>query len=461
MKKKKKDYIIVKDKKIEISGNNRIFENLNKKNDISFEIIDEKDNHKESNKIIDKVIELSIEEVKNKNNNKNYDYINGNLNNENDVKIKNEINYKEESFQKNSQYKFIKGKNNTILDQKEFEKKKNEKYLKKLNKIYGFKNRGNNCYLNSSLQLLSRIDDLKEKILNCEIDNDNITNGKLTKEFKNILNQIEDTKDDNLIISPEKLKKIMGNIDERYLKNSQEDANEFISLFLNALITETANKNKVIDKMKVYDEKDKGSFDKFYKKFYIKKGYSFILELFYGIIRTEKYCRSCNTSNFVKFSSFNMLDLPIYNLVKSNRNKQLDLREILNKYISEYKNDDYTCINCNKNNIYTNTALYTLPKYLIIFFARIVDDEYLENYIEYPEEFNFNEYIDNKIKIKNNYNYKLECVIEHSGGIQYGHYTALCPITLNCWYRFSDENGYKHKYGYKSNNAIILLYKAQ
>ena len=30
--------------------------------------------------------------------------------------------------------------------------------------------------------------------------------GKLTKEFKNILNQIDNTKDDNLTISPDKLK---------------------------------------------------------------------------------------------------------------------------------------------------------------------------------------------------------------------------------------------------------------
>ena len=52
---------------------------------------------------------------------------------------------------------------------------KNEKYLKKSNKIYGFINRENNCYLNSSLQLLTRIHDLKEKILNYDkIYQDNI-----------------------------------------------------------------------------------------------------------------------------------------------------------------------------------------------------------------------------------------------------------------------------------------------
>ena len=49
--------------------------------------------------------------------------------------------------------------------------------MKKLNKIYGFINRGNYCY--SSLQLLNKIDDLKENILNYDdIYQDNITDEK-------------------------------------------------------------------------------------------------------------------------------------------------------------------------------------------------------------------------------------------------------------------------------------------
>jgi ubiquitin C-terminal hydrolase len=306
---------------------------------------------------------------------------------------------------------------------------------------------------------LTRVNDLKEKILNFkDINKDINTNGQLTKEFKKILYKIEND-EEGRVISPDKLKRVMANIDERYTKNHQEDANEFISFFLNALISETANKNKVIDKIEVYDKNDEDAFNKFYKKFYIKKGYSFVLELFYGIIKNEKICKSCKERNFIKFSSFNVLDLPIYSLAKSN--KILDLKEILNKYLSEYKNNGFTCIKCNANNVYTNTTIYSLPKYLILFFARIVEKEYLYNEIKYPEQFNFNEYTNNSIKIKSNYNYKLECVIEHSGGAYSGHYTALCRILDNCWYDFSDSYGYMHSKGFESKNAIILLYKAQ
>ena len=507
-----KNYKIIKNNEIELKKENPFLKS-NKNNEIILTIIN-KVNENDDLKLSNKLVELSKKEIKNKNNIILFN------------KKQNEVNNEEESIQKNYEEKcYNKGNNNYIVERKEYGKKKtdikevkgnesdtkiliinnereiknknnqieecnpfenddyinekknsknyyyddefninnkNKKNLKKLNKIYGFKNRGNNCYLNSSLQLLTRIDDLKEKTLNFEdINKDNITKGKLIKEFKKILNDIEKAKDDNLVISPEDLKKVMANVDEKYGYSGQEDANEFISLFINTLLSETANKNKVMEKMEIYDEKDRAAFDKFYRKFYVKKGYSYLLELFYGIIRSEKICNNCGESNLVNFSSFNMLDLPIYNLVKSKRNKRLDLRNILNQYFSEKKNTDFTCIKCNEKNIFTKTIMYSLPKYLIIFFGRIVENIYLYNYIDYPEEFNFNEYVDNKIILKNNNSYKLECVIEHSGGTQFGHYTSLCPMSNNCWYRFSDSYGNIHNEGYKSNDAIILLYKAK
>lgn len=432
---KEKFFFIVKNNNMKFQGNNQTFKPT-KQNEINF-TIKNNDNQKTlknnlNNSKIIRQIELNTNEAKNNKNINKYIY-----------DKKNENNYKRESIQKNEQDKLYKDKNN----------------LQKSKKIYGFINNGNNCYLNSSLQLLTRVNDLKEKILNFnDINKDINTNGQLTKEFKRILYKIEND-EEGRVISPDKLKRVMANIDERYTKNHQEDANEFISFFLNALISETANKNKVIDKIEVYDINDEEAFNKFYKKFYIKKGYSFILELFYGIIKTEKICKSCKERNFIKFSSFNVLDLPIYSLAKSN--KILDLKIILNKYLSEYKNNGFNCIKCNANNVYTNTAIYSLPKYLILFLARIVENEYLYNEIKYPEQFNFNEYTNNSIRIKANYNYKLECVIEHSGGAYSGHYTALCRILDNCWYDFSDSYGYMHSQGFESKNAIILLYKAQ
>lgn len=58
-------------------------------------------------------------------------------------------------------------------------------------------------------------------------------------------------------------------------------------------------------------------------------------------------------------------------------------------------------------------------------------------------------------------NYLLDCVIEHSGGFSYGHYTSLVPIDTenNKWIRISDSHCDRTSVGFQSQNASILLYK--
>ena len=65
------------------------------------------------------------------------------------------------------------------------EEKKRSDVLKRDQKIYGFRNEGNNCYLNSSLQLLAKIKDLKDEVINSnEPYPENETKGKLMIELE-------------------------------------------------------------------------------------------------------------------------------------------------------------------------------------------------------------------------------------------------------------------------------------
>ena len=331
------------------------------------------------------------------------------------------------------------------------------KKVKKI-RLYGFINRGNNCYLNSSLQLLTRIKELEENIMNFKEAKDCscITNGELTFEFKEILKNI---REGNQRVSPDKLKNVMGKINDIYYSNAQEDANEFISNFLDALLSETSDINS-LDKLKIFeiDKNDKEaykSYKSFCRKFYDKRGYSFLLDLFYGIIKVEKKCHNCGSINSIKFSPYNMLKLPIYEFYN---NSSINFIDVLNKYISRYKSEDISCKNCNQKELYIYTSIITLPKYLIIFFGRIADDKYIRTNITYPENFDFLNYFNISKKNINCPNYILDCVIEHSGGLSSGHYTSLCSINKN-WYRFSDEY-YSKSSSFLSQNAIILLYKS-
>ena len=363
----------------------------------------------------------------------------------------------EENGQKNANdISSKKKKKEKIILPEEKEKEKEINDFNKYNKIYGFNNDGNNCYLNSSLQLLTRIKDLKNEVFNFQENyQDNDTQGRLIIEFRNILKKIENSTNDNLIINPARLKSIMGNVDERYNSYEQEDSNEFIANFINAILSETANKEIKVKKLNIVNELEKRPYENLYKKFYQRKGNSFILNLFYGITKLTKYCKKCGTINSIKFNVYNMLEFPLYSLAKIYKNKDLTLNDLYNKYIEEIKNDG-TCNNCNEDELYSKTTIYTLPKYLMICLQRTCDNEYFCNNVLYNKNINLKSEFDN-----NKSSYTLECVIEHSGGISYGHYTALAPVDKdnNIWYRFSDSYCNKFKTDFQSNNAFILLYK--
>lgn len=340
--------------------------------------------------------------------------------------------------------------------EEEKQKEKLEKEEPRNIKMYGFRNDGNNCYLNSSLQLLTRIKELKEEVFNFnEHYDDNDTQGRLIIEFKTLLQQIENSKDKELTLNPGRLKRVMGNVDEKYKSNYQEDSNEFIANFISALLSETGNKDKIVKKLKIVNESEKRPYENLYKKFFQRKGDSFVLDLFYGILKVTKKCNKCDNINSIKFNAYNMLEFPLINLTKKNDNKDLNLKQLFDNLTEEKKYEE-TCNNCNSDEVYSKTTIYTLPQYLIISFGRICDGNYYSNNIQYPKN----------IKIKGEFkqeifSYILECVIEHSGGLGGGHYTSLIPTDKNNdnWIRYSDSYCSGNNYGFESRNAIILLYK--
>ena len=103
----------------------------------------------------------------------------------------------------------------------------------------GIQNLGNTCYLNSILQCLASNERLKDYFLNGYYQTDlNRTNrlgcnGQLAQEFSIIIDLIWSGQ--HRIISPDRLKQIIGQFKPRFNNKNQQDSQELLICLLDGL----------------------------------------------------------------------------------------------------------------------------------------------------------------------------------------------------------------------------------
>ena len=376
-----------------------------------------KKSEKENN---DNSIELQLLQSEfNKNNEKSrIEMLNlNNTNKEKNIELQVLKDYSKEDNKINSENKSSKDnnkKNNIIIN--ESKEKENEKI-----KLFGLVNPKFNCYLNSSLQVFFHLDNFNKVIMQ---NSPAFTNKKLTQEYCDLLKKIE--KNNNKIINPIKIKEILSEVEEKYKYDNQEDANEFITLFLNEMLKEVKgigiNNIKTINIPK--DKSDKEIFEKFYDRFF-KKNNSFLLNLFYGILKKDIFCPN-NHKIKVNFQRFNSIDLP-------KKTKENSIEELLKKYQEKKIIDcEIECQQCGfVDYYYSKTIIYTLPDYIILFSDNPINN--IHNFTIKVNEFYEGENNNNDI-------YELVGVIGYSGNFKSGHYIAKCKVTKDKWYYFSDSH---------------------
>jgi len=300
---------------------------------------------------------------------------------------------------------------------------------------------GITCYINSILHILQQIPCFVKYIINLS----NLNSSHIVYELNNIF--IISHSNDDQIITLNNFKNKIGQINELWNEFNHQDSQEFLNFLISQIETEIGKKSKFLSNFKnitltnVNDKKvilDKLIGMHNYQNYRINE-YSFIKEIFFGLIKNIKYCSCCNSKTF-NYESFNTLPLPLNNKVKN-------IYDCLNIFIMKEKLDEYNKLKytfCGKtNNGFTESILWKSPKILIIHLKRFdIKLNKITTNIDYPiQNLDISKYFDINSPYKHNSKYNLLGVNLHSGTTDFGHYTSIIKnMYNNNWYLYNDHN---------------------
>ena len=180
-------------------------------------------------------------------------------------------------------------------------------------------------------------------------------------------------------------------------------------------------------------------------KEYYGSSYSGITEIFSGFLHSSMNCPKpeCGHSSN-KFEAFLHLSLEI-----PTNKYDLTIYDCLNEYCKQEildENNLWLCERCNdKVKGIKKLQLWTTPPMLVVQFKRFGIARVSKNnsYIDFPmSSLDISPHISPGRFDKNDcYKYKLQCVVNHVGTLNSGHYFTYClNEDTNEWFKFDDSN---------------------
>lgn len=329
----------------------------------------------------------------------------------------------------------------------------------------GINNIGNTCFLNSVLQCLRFNKDLSQYFLSLQFKDNllKIPNTFLTIGYYNFLKNIwlSNNKSINPIEFYKNYQKTCYKLNRHELLGfNQQDASEFLLFVLDTIDESLVDKNLdiTIDGVAKDNKYDfiMNEFYKYLKSYLQSQGISIIKSLYSGFLVTQI------SNNFNKKSSNNFQPFTFLNLEIPINSK--DIYDCFDNYckidnIKEYK-DEKLPVN---TKFFKKVNFIYLPEYFIIVLKRFYNKGNKlyknNNLINFPFVLNMNKYTYGYIKNKN-YEYNLNGVVYHQGGLNGGHYFSI--VKDNDSFRlFNDSTTGKVKNLEQivNNNAYILFYK--
>ena len=353
-------------------------------------------------------------------------------------------------------------KNNNLSFQEMLDMQNNNIIIQNNNVNYktqhrtGLQNIGHSCYMNATIQCLSNINELSNKLLKKYENKDfNIDTQPLTVSLSSLLFELFNPKD--YYVVPSVFKEIIGKLNPLFKGSHTATPKDLIFFILDELHKELnkpqqiQNNNYQIDynQQEIESRNEQLMLSKFLNDFQIKNN-SVISNNFYGITQSIMKCNKCGITKYL-FQTFNLLIFQLKK-VKEQKKKELGIYyndftlNIYDAFEVEQKEEDLIgenmilCKNCKGlNNGKLQQKIFGLPGVLIIVLNRGENNKDFNEKFEIYEKLDFN----NKNLISNQVSYQkyyLCGVITLLGECADGHYIAYCRNDPNGGFVSYDES---------------------
>lgn len=329
--------------------------------------------------------------------------------------------------------------------------------------LTGLANVGNSCYINSCLQALSNCYEL-----NLFLDSDLFKKNINSKSKEGLLliewNKLREMMwSENCVVAPYGFLNYMRTTavfkqKDIFSSFAQNDVQEFLLFLLDCFHEGLKREVQMTITGNIKNEKDKlaNTCFKMMRNMF-KKEYSEILNLFYGISVTLIKSKNNNEILSISPEPFSLLSLSI----PSNK-KNIDIMNCFDYYcmeeIMEGENAWYNDETKKYEDIIKSIKFWNLPTILIIDLKRFTNsNKKLHNLISINlEEVDLSNYVVGYDKQE--YIYEVFAVLNHSGSVLGGHYTAFIKNPNNNWYEYNDTNIQKINYANVITSKAYCLF---